>query len=119
MYRKILRSKIHRAAVTDSNLEYEGSITIDKILMDRAGMMEYELVQVVNINNGARFETYIIEGQAGSGKIELNGAAARLAHPGDRLIIMSYVMVNDEDLADWKPTKVLVDDQNHIKDVLC
>lgn len=87
--------------------------------MNRAGMVEYELVQVVNINNGARFETYIIVGEAGSGKIELNGAAARLAHPGDRIIIMSYVMVNEENLSDWKPTIVLVDDINQVKDVLC
>lgn len=119
MYRKILRSKIHRAAITDSNLEYEGSITIDKDLMTRAKMVEYELVQVVNINNGARFETYIIEGAAGSGQIQLNGAAARLAHPGDKIIIMSYVMVNDEDLSDWHPTIVLVDDNNQVKDSLC
>jgi len=119
MYRKILKSKIHRATITDSNLEYEGSITIDRALMNRAGMVEYELVQVVNINNGARFETYIIVGEAGSGKIELNGAAARLAHPGDRIIIMSYVMVNEENLSDWKPTIVLVDDINQVKDVLC
>lgn len=119
MYRKILRSKIHRAAVTDSNLEYEGSITIDVNLLTRAGMVEYELVQVVNLNNGTRFETYIIEGEAGSGKIELNGAAARLAHPGDRIIIMSYVMVNDDELVDWKPTIVLVDEKNQIKDSLC
>lgn len=119
MYRKILKSKIHRAKVTDSNLEYEGSITIDSDLLVKAGLVEYELVQVVNINNGTRFETYIMAGEAGSGKIELNGAAARLAHPGDRIIIMSYVMVNEEDLSDWKPTIVLVDDINRVKDVLC
>ena len=119
MYRKILQSKIHRATITDSNLEYEGSITIDRALMNRACMVEYELVQVVNINNGTRFETYIIAGEAGSGKIELNGAAARLAHPGDRIIIMSYGMVNEEELSDWKPTIVLVDDINQVKDVLC
>jgi aspartate 1-decarboxylase len=119
MYRKILKEKIHRATITDSNLEYEGSITIDRALMTRAGIVEYELVQVVNLNNGARFETYIIAGEAGSGKIELNGAAARLAHPGDRIIAMSYGMVNEEDLSDWKPTIVLVDDINQVKDVLC
>lgn len=119
MYRKLLKSKIHRATITDSNLEYEGSITIDRELMTRAKIVEYELVQVVNLNNGARFETYIIEGEAGSGKIELNGAAARLAHTGDRIIAMSYVMVNEEDLSDWKPTIVLVDDINQVKDILC
>ena len=119
MYRKLLRSKIHRAAVTDSNLEYEGSITIDSELLNRSGMVEYELVQVVNLNNGARFETYIIAGETGSGKIELNGAAARLAHPGDRIIVMAYGMVKDKDLPDWKPIIVLVDDLNQVKDVLC
>ncbi len=119
MYRKLLLSKIHRATVTDSNLEYEGSITIDSGLLNRAGMMEYELVQVVNLNNGARFETYIIAGEAGSGRIELNGAAARLAHTGDRIIVMAYGMVKDKDLSDWKPTIVLVDDLNQVKDVLC
>ncbi len=82
-------------------------------------MMEYELVQVINLNNGARIETYIIAGEAGLGKIEPNGAAARLAHPGDRIIAMSYVMVNEEDLSVWKPTIVLVDDINQVKDVIC
>ena len=103
----------------DSYLEYEGSITIDRELMATAGMVEYELVQIVNINNDARFVTYINEGEAGSGKIELNGAVARLAHPVDRVIAMFYVMVNEEDLSDWKSTIVLVDDINQVKDVLC
>ena len=103
----------------DSYLEYEGSITIDRELMATAGKVEYELVQIVNINNDARFEIYINEGEAGSGKIELNGAAARLAHPVDRVIAMLYVMVNEEDLSDWKSTIVLVDDINQVKDVLC
>jgi aspartate 1-decarboxylase len=119
MYRKLLRSKIHRATVTDSNLEYEGSITIDSDLMGNAGMMEYELVQVVNLNNGARFETYVISGKAGSGIIEINGAAARLIHPGDKIIAMAYGLVLDEELLEWKPTIVLVDDDNQVKEILC
>lgn len=119
MYRKFLRSKIHRATVTDSNLEYDGSITIDSDLIEKAGMMEYELVQVVNLNNGARFETYIISGTAGSGIIEINGAAARLVHPGDKIIAMAYGSVLDEDLLDWKPTIVLVDEDNQVKEIKC
>ena len=119
MYRKMLRSKIHRARVTDSNLEYEGSITIAKDLLERAGMLEYELVQVVNLNNGARFETYTISGEEGSGVVELNGAAARLAQIGDQVIIMSYGLVAGEDLENWKPIRVLVDEKNQVREVLC
>jgi len=119
MYRKLLRTKIHRATVTDSNLEYEGSITIDSDLIEKAGMMEYELVQIVNLNNGARFETYIISGHAGSGIVEINGAAARLVHPGDKFIAMSYGLVMDDELPDWKPTIVVVDADNQVKEVLC
>ena len=119
MYRKLLRSKIHRATITDSNLDYEGSITIDSDLIAKAGMAEYELVQVVNLNNGARFETYIISGEAGSGMIQINGAAARLVHPGDKIIAMAYGLAAEEDLQDWKPTIVLVDDENQVKEILC
>ena len=119
MSRKMLRSKIHRATVTDANLNYEGSITIDRDLLEKAGMAEYELVQVANINNGARFETYIIAGDSGSGSIELNGAAARLVHPGDLIIIMAYDLVSDSQIADWKPTLVLVDEKNKVKEILC
>jgi aspartate 1-decarboxylase len=119
MSRKMLRSKIHRARVTDSNLDYEGSITIDSDLMSRAGIVEFESVQIVNINNGARFETYVIAGPAGSGCIGLNGAAARLVQLGDRIIIMSYGMVKEKKLPDWKPTIVLLDENNTVKEVLC
>jgi aspartate 1-decarboxylase len=105
--------------VTDANLNYEGSITIDRELLDKAGMLEYELVLISNITNGARFETYIISGDPGSGKIELNGAAARLAHPGDKLIIMAFELVGEEQLEDWKPTIVLVNDKNQVKEILC
>lgn len=119
MYRKLLRSKIHRATVTDSNLEYEGSITIDSDLIEKAGMVEYELVQVVNLNNGARFETYIISGTAESGIIGINGAAARLVHTGDKIIAMAYGLAADEELPEWQPTIVLVDDENQVKEILC
>ena len=119
MYRNILRSKIHRATVTDSNLAYEGSITIDEVLLDQAGMVAFEQVQVVNLNNGERFETYIIAGEPDSGAIELNGAAARLAHTGDEVIIMAYGLMIEADLQDWQPTIVLVDEKNRVKEVLC
>lgn len=119
MYRKLLRSKIHRARVTDSNLEYEGSITIDGNLLESAGIVEYELVHVVNLNNGARFETYVIKGEPGSGVIGLNGAAARLAHVGDRVIIMSYALVEEGEIGSVNPTRVLVNEKNQIKEVLC
>ena len=119
MYKKILKSKIHRATVTDANLNYEGSITIDKELLDKSGIVEYEQVQIANINNGSRFETYVISGDPGSGKIELNGAAARLVHLGDKVIIMAYELVEGERLKNWKPTIVQVNDQNEIKDVIC
>ena len=119
MYRKLLNSKIHRAVVTGSELNYVGSITIDKNLLDKAGIREFELVQVVNINNGDRFETYTVAGQAESGVIELNGAAARLAQPGDKVIIMTYVYLEQPLPDKWQPTIVLVDDHNKIEEILC
>ena len=117
MYRKLLRSKIHRATVTDSNLNYDGSITIDSDLLVQADMVEFELVHVVNLNNGARFETYIIAGEAGSGKIQINGAAARLVHPGDKIIAMAYNFVGEGAVSGWKPKIILVDDQNQVKEI--
>ncbi len=119
MYKRLLKSKIHRARVTDSNLDYEGSITIAQDLLDQADLMEYESVQIVNLNNGARFETYIIAGEPGSGAIELNGPAARLAQVGDLVIIMAYGLVDENDLQDWKPIVLLVDDQNQVKEIRC
>ncbi|OQX61583.1 MAG: aspartate 1-decarboxylase [Anaerolinea sp. 4484_236] len=118
MYRKLLKSKIHRAIVTDANLHYEGSLTVDKNLLDAAGIYEHELVQVVDIDNGARLETYAIIGEAGSGEIKANGAAARLIRPGDRVIIMTYAYVPDPMHADWSPSIVLVNDDNSIKESL-
>jgi aspartate 1-decarboxylase len=110
--RIMLKSKIHRAHVTDANIDYEGSITIDKKLMDEADILPYEQVQVLNINNGARFSTYAIEGEEGSGEICLNGAAARLGVAGDLVIILTYTNVEDDELKDYKPKVIHVDAKN-------
>lgn len=111
----MLKSKIHRAKVTDANLNYEGSITIDRDLMDKAGMLLHEQVHIVNINNGARFETYIIEGERGTGTICLNGAAARLVQPEDLIIIIAYANMSQEDAAAYEPIVVQVDENNQAR----
>ncbi|RMF18244.1 MAG: aspartate 1-decarboxylase [Candidatus Dadabacteria bacterium] len=118
MRHTMLKSKIHRAVVTGADLHYQGSITIDRDLMDAANMVEYEKVAILDIENGNRFETYVIEGARGSGVICLNGAAARLVQPGDHVIILSYVEVEatPEELADWDPSLVFVDENNRILD---
>jgi aspartate 1-decarboxylase len=108
----MLKSKIHRATVTDANLNYEGSITIDRNLMKAADILPYEQVHVVDVNNGSRLVTYAIEGE--SGEICLNGAAARLVHKGDTVIILSYTNVEDDKLQDFHPTLVYVDAKNQI-----
>jgi aspartate 1-decarboxylase len=110
----MLKSKIHRARVTDANINYEGSITIDSKLMERADILPYEQVHVLNINNGARFTTYAIEGPAGGGDICLNGAAARLAVKGDLVIILTYAEMPEEQLKDYKPKVVHVNEKNEI-----
>ena len=112
--RIMLKSKIHRARVTGANINYEGSITIDKKLMEEADILPYEQVQVLNINNGARFSTYAIEGKEGSGEICLNGAAARLAVKGDLVIILTYTQVPEEDAREHRPGIVHVDEKNRI-----
>jgi aspartate 1-decarboxylase len=114
MMRTMFKAKIHRATVTEANLNYVGSITIDSDLLRAADILEYEQVQVVNVTTGARFETYTIAGPAGSGVVCLNGGAARLAHPGDVVIIMTYAQLNEAELAAHKPTVVLVDAQNRM-----
>ncbi|HAK00440.1 MAG TPA: aspartate 1-decarboxylase [Bacteroidales bacterium] len=114
MQRIMCKSKIHRAVVTDANLNYEGSITIDEALMEAADLLPYERVQIVNNNNGARFETYVIRGKRNSGTICLNGAAARLVQPGDIVIVISYMLVSQDDLADFKPKILAVDAQNNL-----
>jgi aspartate 1-decarboxylase len=113
----MLRSKIHRARVTQCNVDYEGSITIDKRLMEAADLLTYERVDVLNINNGARFSTYVIEGERDSGEICLNGAAARLVAKGDIVIILSYHEVPDYEAATTTPTLVYVDTNNRIIEV--
>ena len=113
--RVMLKSKIHRARVTDANIDYEGSITIDKKLMEAADILPYEQVEVLNINNGARFTTYAIEGE--KGEICLNGAAARLAVKGDVVIILSYCHVEEEQVRNFTPKLVYVDDKNAITEI--
>jgi aspartate 1-decarboxylase len=110
----MLKSKIHRATVTEGNINYEGSITIDRDLMEAADILPYEQVQVLNINNGARFSTYTIEGKPGSGEICLNGAAARLAVKGDLVIILTYTDMPEEEAREYKPIIVHVDKNNAI-----
>jgi aspartate 1-decarboxylase len=114
--RTMLRSKIHRARVTGGNVDYEGSITIDKLLMEASDILPYEMVHVLNVNNGARFQTYAIEGKPGSGEIVLNGAAARLAARGDIVIILTYCTVSDEEARHFEPKVVYVDANNTIRD---
>jgi aspartate 1-decarboxylase len=113
---EMLRAKLHRGTVTDADLNYEGSISIDPKLYKAAGMLEYEKVDVLNITNGARLTTYIIDGK--EGEICLNGAAARLAHKGDKVIICTYCSLDMEEAKNHKPNVILLDDSNKIKDTL-
>ena len=115
MLREMLRSKIHLATVTETVLEYEGSIGIDRELIDKAGLLPFEKVDVVNVNNGQRFQTYVIEAPAGSREISLNGAAAHLAVAGDKVIIMNYGLVEDAEAANVKPVILLMDEGNRVK----
>ena len=114
MLRIMYKSKIHRATLTDADLHYEGSATIDSDLLDAADILTYEKVQIVNINNGARLETYVIEAPKGSGEVQLNGPAARLGHAGDQVIIVSYAEYEEEELAGHVPTVVHVDGRNRL-----
>ena len=117
MVRTLLRSKIHRAVVTSADVNYEGSLTVDSSLLEAAGMVAFELVQVVDIENGARLETYLIPGEPGSGVIQPNGASARLLFPGEHIIIMNYVQVPEPLPEKWLPTIILVNEQNHIQEI--
>ena len=114
MRRTMCKSKIHRGVLTGADLNYEGSLTVDLDLMDAADMREFEKVQVVNVNNGARLETYLIAGPRGSGVLQLNGAAARLGAVGDRMIVISYAEYDEAELTDFAPRLVFVDEQNRI-----
>jgi aspartate 1-decarboxylase len=116
MRRRMLKSKIHRATVTDADLHYVGSITVDPDLLEAADILEHEQVAVVDIDNGARFETYTIPGRRGSGDMCLNGAAARLVQPGDRIILISYAEYDQAELEDYAPRVVHVDTANRIID---
>lgn len=118
MIRTMLNSKIHRARVTEANLNYVGSITIDRDILDAAGMLPNEKVHIVNNNNGARLETYIIEGERGTGVVCLNGAAARLVQPGDIIIILTYVQLTEEEMKRHHPTIAIMDKNNQIVELL-
>ncbi|MCB2298652.1 aspartate 1-decarboxylase [Clostridium tagluense] len=113
----MLKGKIHRAVVTEANLNYVGSITIDIELMEQSGILEYEKVQIVDIDNGCRFETYVIAGERNSGMICLNGAAARCVQKGDKLIIMAYCEMDENEARRHKPKVVFVNESNLIKEV--
>ena len=113
----MFKGKIHRAVVTEANLNYVGSITIDKMLLDAAGILPGERVQIVNNNNGARLETYTIEGEIGTGVVCLNGAAARLVQPGDTVIIIAYCWLSQEEAKTMKPSVVFVNDDNEIIEI--
>ena len=116
MLRLMLRAKIHRATVTDANLEYEGSLTVDPLLLEQAGILPYEQVSVSNLNNGERFETYVIPGKRGAGDMVLNGPTARKGARGDKVIVFCYEYYSEQELKSFKPRLVYVDDANRIKE---
>ncbi len=111
---ELLKGKIHRATVVQAELDYVGSITVDEALLEASGILEYEKVQIVDVNNGSRFETYTIAGERGSGMICLNGAAARCVSVGDKIILMAYAQMTPGEAKEHKPTVVFVDDKNHV-----
>jgi aspartate 1-decarboxylase len=117
MQRMMMRAKIHRARVTSADLHYMGSITIDRALMDAVGLIPFEQVQVLNLENGARIETYVIEGPAGSGQIQINGAAAHLFAKQHKIIIIAYALVDDSELEDFSPRVAFVDEHNRLRQV--
>ncbi|MDC3413026.1 aspartate 1-decarboxylase [Aquibacillus sp. 3ASR75-11] len=118
MFRTMMKAKIHRAHVTEANLNYVGSITIDQQIMEQVGILPHEKVQVVNNNNGERLETYVIPGERGSGVVCLNGAAARLVQKGDVVIIVSYAMLQEEELIHFKPKIALMNEKNEVVELL-
>lgn len=113
----MLKAKIHRATVTQAELDYVGSITVDMDLLEQAGILEYEKVQIVDVNNGSRFETYTIAGECGSGVMCLNGAAARMVQTGDKIILMAYAQVTPEEASELRPTVLFVDEKNKVTKV--
>jgi len=116
--RTLMKSKLHRATVTVADLDYVGSVTIDRDLMDAADLLPNERVQVLDLTNGARLETYVIEGERGSGVIGINGAAAHLVHPGDLVLIVSFAEFDEDEARRWQPTVVLLDADNRIDRLL-
>ncbi|MGH7457524.1 MAG: aspartate 1-decarboxylase [Longimicrobiaceae bacterium] len=114
MLRTLCKSKLHRPTVTGADVNYIGSITLDPVLMEHADLLEYERVQVVDVDNGARLETYVIPGERGSGEVCVNGAAARLVHPGDRVIVISYAQYDAAEAARHRPVFVFVDENNRV-----
>ncbi len=114
MQRTMLKTKIHRAGVTGADINYEGSVAIDQALMEAADILPFERVDIYNINNGARLQTYVISGERDSGEIIINGAAARLVQPGDLVIICSYVQVEEGEVREWQPKVLLMDDHNRV-----
>jgi aspartate 1-decarboxylase len=115
---KMFKSKVHRVTITQADLHYKGSLTLDPLLMEAADMLEFEEITVLNINNGARFSTYLIKGEPGKGECCLNGAAARLGQPGDLVIVLTYAQMDREEARNWQPTVVHVDEKNHITEVV-
>ena len=113
----MLKAKIHRATVTQAELDYVGSITVDMDLLEQAGILEYEKVQIVDVNNGSRFETYTIAGERGSGVMCLNGVAARMVQTGDKIILMAYAQVTPEEASELRPTVLFVDEKNKVTKV--
>lgn len=118
MFRHMMKAKIHRARVTEANLNYVGSVTIDEEIINRVGILPNEKVQIVNNNNGERLETYVIPGEKGSGVVCLNGAAARLVQKGDVVIIVSYAIMDEAELAEFSPKVALMDENNNIIDMI-
>ena len=117
MTREMLRAKVHRITVTERNVEYEGSLTLDAGLMESCGMVPYERIDVFDVDNASRFSTYLIEGERGSGACEVNGAAAHLVNMGDKLIIVAYCQLDEAEVPDHKPRVVLVHDDNSLREV--
>lgn len=118
MFRTMMKAKIHRARVTEANLNYVGSVTIDQDIIDKVGILPHERVQIVNNNNGARLETYVIPGVRGTGVVCMNGAAARLVQQGDTVIIVTYALLSDEELTTFKPKVALMNEDNQVEQLI-
>lgn len=118
MFRTMMKAKIHRAIVTEANLNYVGSVTIDESILEQVDILPHEKVQIVNNNNGARLETYVIAGEKGSGVVCLNGAAARLVQKGDTVIIVAYALISNDELSSFKPKVAIMNEQNEVEQLL-